>query len=165
LAARWRLTWVLLGLTVVTVAMVPLATGSGEVLEEMVKENGLVERHAGLGDDYRPYAFALLVGAVAVAGLQWIEGSRARQERAYGGDSGDVSSRRRAPRWLVIVSVVGSCEVHGLFFPVRTRVGLVTRPASGLVVHLQRVALGQRRAWPGLVCERHRRANRKLGQR
>jgi hypothetical protein len=105
-AARWRLAWVLPGLTIVTVAMVPLATGSGEVLEEMVKENGLVERHAQLGDDYLPYAFALLVGAVAVAGLQWIEGSRARQERSHSGDSGDVSSRRRAPRWLVIVVAV-----------------------------------------------------------
>ena len=93
-------------MTIVTVAMVSLATGSGEVLEEMVKENGLVERHAQLGDDYLPYAFALLVGAVAVAGLQWIEGSRARQERSHGGDSGDVSSRRRAPRWLVIVVAV-----------------------------------------------------------
>jgi hypothetical protein len=75
-AARWRLAWVLLGLTIVTVAMVPLATGSGEVLEEMVKENGLVERHAELGDGYLPYAFALLIGAFAVAGLQWIEGGR-----------------------------------------------------------------------------------------
>jgi hypothetical protein len=75
-AARGRLAWVLLGLTIVTVAMVPLATGSGEVLEEMVKENGLVERHAELGDDYLPYAFALLIGAFAVAGLQWIEGGR-----------------------------------------------------------------------------------------
>ena len=105
-AARWRLVWVLLGLTIVTVAMVPLATGSGEVLEEMVKENGLVERHAQLGEDYLPYAFALVVGAVAVAGLQWIEGSWARQERSHGGDWGNVSSRRRAPRWLVIVVAV-----------------------------------------------------------
>src|SRR5215217_4392050 len=77
-AARWRLAWVLLGLTIITVAMVPLATGSGEVLEEMVRENGLVERHAELGDDYLPYAFALLGGAVAVAGLQWIEGNGLR---------------------------------------------------------------------------------------
>jgi hypothetical protein len=37
-AARWRLAWVLLGLTVVSVALVPFATGSGEVLKEMVKE-------------------------------------------------------------------------------------------------------------------------------
>jgi hypothetical protein len=58
-AARWRLAWVRLGLTI-TVAMVLLATGSGEVLEEMVKENGLVQRHAELGDEYLPYAFALL---------------------------------------------------------------------------------------------------------
>ena len=90
----------------ITVAMVPLATGSGEVLEEMVRENRLVERHAELGDDYLPYAFALLVGAVAVAVLQWVEGSRARQERSHGGDSGDGSGRRRAPRWLVIVVTV-----------------------------------------------------------
>jgi hypothetical protein len=106
-AARWRLAWVILGLTIITVAMVPLATGSGEALEEMVKENGLVQRHAALGDEYLPYAFALLVGAVAVAVLQWVEGSRARQGRSHAGDSGDGSSRRRrAPRWLVIVVAV-----------------------------------------------------------
>jgi hypothetical protein len=106
-AARWRLAWVLLGLTIITAAMVPLATGSGEALEGMVKENGLVERHAALGDEYLPYAFALLVGAVAVAGLQWVEGSGARQGRSHAGDSGDGSvRRRRAPRWLVIVVAV-----------------------------------------------------------
>jgi hypothetical protein len=99
-AARWRLAWVVLGLTIVSVALVPFATGSGEVFEEMVKESGLVERHAELGDDYLPYAFGLLVGAVAVAGLQWIEGSRA------GGQGGSHAPRRRAPRWLVIVVVV-----------------------------------------------------------
>lgn len=104
-AARWRLAWVRLGLTI-TVAMVLLATGSGEVLEEMVKENGLVQRHAELGDEYLPYAFALLVGAVAVAGLQWVEGSRTGQGRSQAGDSGDGSVRRRAPRWLVIVVAV-----------------------------------------------------------
>jgi hypothetical protein len=98
-AARWRLAWVLLGLTVVTVAMVPLATGSGEVLEQMVNESGLVESHAKLGDDYLPYAFALLVGAVAVAGLQWIEGDREGQGRSH-------APRRQAPRWLVIVVAV-----------------------------------------------------------
>ena len=97
-AARWRLAWVLLGLTIITVAMVPLATGSGEALEEMVKGNGLVERHAELGDDYLPYAFALLVGAVAVAELQWVEGSRTGQGRSHAGDYGDGSSRRRRAR-------------------------------------------------------------------
>jgi len=78
-ADRWRLAWVVLGLTVVSVALVSVVSGSGEVLEEMVKESGLVERHAELGDDYLPYALALLVGAFAVAGLQWIEGGRAGQ--------------------------------------------------------------------------------------
>jgi hypothetical protein len=98
-AARWRLAWVVLGLTVVSVALVPFASGSGEVLEEMVKESGLVERHAELGDGYLPYAFALLVGAVGVAVLQWIEGGRAEPEGSY-------APRRRAPRWLVIVVAV-----------------------------------------------------------
>ena len=105
-AAGRCLVWVLLGLTTITAAMVPLAAESREAFEEMVKENGLVERHAQLGDDYLPYALALLVGAVAVAGLQWIEGSRARQERSHGGDWEDVSGRRRTPRWLVIVVAV-----------------------------------------------------------
>lgn len=97
--ARRHLAWVLLGLTIIAVAMVPLATGSGEVLEQMVNESGLVERHAQLGDDYLPYAFALVVGAVAVAGLQWIEGGGAGQGRS------DVP-RRRAPRWLVVVVAI-----------------------------------------------------------
>jgi hypothetical protein len=91
-------------LTIVTVAMVPLATGSGEALEEMVKVNGLVERHAEIGDGYLPYALGLLIGAAAVAGLQWIEGRRARQGRSHAGDSGDASTRRRAPRWLEAIS-------------------------------------------------------------
>ena len=98
-AARWRLAWVILGLTIISVALVPLATGSGEALEEMVNESSLVERHAELGDDYLPYAFALLAGAVAVAGLQWIEGGGAGQGRSR-------APRRRAPRWLVIVVAV-----------------------------------------------------------
>ena len=74
-AAGRRLAWVLLGLTTITAAMVPLAAESGEALDEMVKENALVERHAELGDDYPPYAVGLLIGAAAVAGLHWIEGS------------------------------------------------------------------------------------------
>jgi hypothetical protein len=98
-ADRWHLAWVVLGLTVVSVALVSFASGSGEVLEEMVKKSGLVERHAELGDNYLPYALALLVGAFAVAGLQWIEGGRA-------GQGGSYAPRRRAPRWLVIVVAV-----------------------------------------------------------
>ena len=45
------------------------------------------------------YAFALLAGTVAVAGLQWIEGGGAGQGRSR-------APRRRAPRWLVIVVAV-----------------------------------------------------------
>ena len=59
----------------ITVAMVLLATGSGEVLEEMVKENGLVQRRSQAGDSgdgsvrrRAPRWLVIVVAVVALAG-------------------------------------------------------------------------------------------------
>ena len=93
LVPAWRRSYATLVLVVTAVATltVPLATTSGEDLEERVPETGLVERHAELGDTVLWFAVPLLLVAVA---LWWV----ARQERMG----------RPVARWAAVaVSVVG----------------------------------------------------------
>jgi hypothetical protein len=64
-----------------------------------------VERHAGLGDDFLPYAIALVVGATAVVALRWIETrSEAKQEANVSISNGITT--RRAPVWAVVVVAI-----------------------------------------------------------
>ena len=60
-----------LGLALLAVVLVPLATQSGESLEERVSETGLVERHAEMGESLLPWVIALAVVAAALAWLSW----------------------------------------------------------------------------------------------
>jgi len=86
-AARRRLGVVTPLLAGVALVLVPLATESGESLEDMVGENDLVERHAELADGMLPWAIGLFVVAVGL----WL-----------------LDRRRGAPgpRWLPIVASV-----------------------------------------------------------
>ena len=45
--------------------LVPLATGSGESLEERVDETALVEKHTEMGEQLLPWVIALAVAIVA----------------------------------------------------------------------------------------------------
>lgn len=75
----------------ISTALLPIATESGEQLEELVGESDQLERHAELGEGMIWGAVPLLVVAVA---LWWI-GRRSDQDRP-------------APRWLtILVPVVG----------------------------------------------------------
>lgn len=100
-AARRRLALTVLVLSASAAALVPFVTGSGEWLEERVGETALVERHAELGENFLPYAIALLVGAAAVAALRWTEARGEAKRDANDGNTPNVSARR-APRWMVI---------------------------------------------------------------
>lgn len=60
--------------------MIPVATESGESLEEAVGESAALETHAELGDAMLFFAIPLLVVAVAL----WWVGRRERQKRPYG---------------------------------------------------------------------------------
>ena len=97
-AARARLSLAVLVLTIFATALVPFVAESGEWLEERVGETELLERHAELGDAFLPFAVALLVGAVAVTALRFVE--------SRGGGAGNESGSRSAPRWLVVLVVV-----------------------------------------------------------
>ena len=67
--ARRHYALVALGLAVVATLAVGLAQGSGEALEEDVKETELVEEHAGQGERVLPWAIAVTVAAAAVAAI------------------------------------------------------------------------------------------------
>jgi ABC-type branched-subunit amino acid transport system permease subunit len=104
-AARRRLSYTVLVLSVIAAAMVPFVQQSGEWLEGQVGRSDLLETHTRLGDDFLPFAIALVVGAAAVAALRWMEArSEAKQEANVGGS--DSVSIRRAPVWMVVVVVV-----------------------------------------------------------
>ena len=99
-AARRRLSLTVLLLSVFSAAMVPIVQASGEWFEDQVGRSALLERHTQLGDDFLPYAIALVIGAGAVAALGFME-ARGEQNR-------HANTRQQAPRWMVIgVVVVG----------------------------------------------------------
>lgn len=58
--------WLPLGLAVVSTALAPISTSSGENLEERLGESPLVERHAELGEMLIWWCLAMLVVAVAL---------------------------------------------------------------------------------------------------
>jgi uncharacterized membrane protein len=77
LVPRWRTRFgsLVLATAVVVTALVPVATQSGEQLEESRPESDLIERHAELGDSVLFGAVPLLVLAVAL----WWLGRRAER--------------------------------------------------------------------------------------
>jgi hypothetical protein len=98
-AARRRLGGVTPVLAGVALALVPLATQSGEELEHAVGRSPLVERHAELADGMLPWAIGLFVVAV---GLWLLDRRRARQADAF------------EPRWLLaVVSVLAVLAAAG----------------------------------------------------
>ena len=64
--ARSHVGWLVAAGAVLDVALVPLATGSGEYLEERVPETALMETHTEMGGQLTPWVIALAVGVVAV---------------------------------------------------------------------------------------------------
>jgi Flp pilus assembly protein protease CpaA len=104
-AARRRLSLTVLVLSVFTAAMVPIVQASGEWLEDQVGRSPLLERHTQLGDDFLPYAIALVIGAGAVAALRFMEARNEGKRDANGSGSQDVPTRQ-VPRWMVIGVVV-----------------------------------------------------------
>ena len=97
---RWAFALPLL-LALAAVVLVPVATQSGEALEERVGESGAVEVHAHLADTLLPWVVAL---AVVAAGLFWTTW-RARRGEAAG-------PHRAAPtRAVALVLVVASLVV------------------------------------------------------
>jgi hypothetical protein len=68
-AARKRLVWLVVGLTVITVILTPLTTDAGEWLEHQVGQSPQLHAHTQLGDTMLYFAIALLVAAVLLAAV------------------------------------------------------------------------------------------------
>lgn len=88
LVPRWRGRFgvLVVAAAAVSTALVPVATESGENLEEVVGESARLERHAELGEGMIWGAIPLLV----VAAVLWWMGWRADRDRPV-------------PRWLALV--------------------------------------------------------------
>ena len=67
---------VALGLALVATLAVGLAQGSGEELEDQVKETELVEVHTEQGEQVLPWAIALTLTAAAVTAIPFLERRR-----------------------------------------------------------------------------------------
>jgi ABC-type branched-subunit amino acid transport system permease subunit len=75
-AARRRLVWLVLALALVTTALTPITTDAGEWLKGQRGSNvsPILQEHADRGDWMIYFSVALLVVAVALAVLHWLEG-------------------------------------------------------------------------------------------
>ena len=74
-AARRRLVWLVLALALVTTVLTPLTTNAGEWLyDQSASHAPILEEHAERGGWMIYFSVALLVVAVALAVLHWLEG-------------------------------------------------------------------------------------------
>lgn len=95
-ARRVAAPWVL-ALATAAVISVPMATSSGENLEQQVPHSALVERHAELADMLLPLAGAMWLGLAVLTGV----GLYARRKPAA------------APRWAGVATVAAAVLAVG----------------------------------------------------
>ena len=73
-AARRRLVWLVLVMAVVLTAMTPVTINAGQWLYDRQKDHtAILDTHAELGETMTYFAIALLVVAVALAVLHWVQ--------------------------------------------------------------------------------------------
>lgn len=85
-----------LGLALVSLALVPISTESGEALEERVGESALIQTHAEVAEGLLPWVFGLVVVGAALLWWSWNE----RKGVAP-----------RAPKWVALVLAVAAVSV------------------------------------------------------
>ena len=93
---RWAFALPLL-LSLAALVLVPVATQSGEALEERVGETAALETHTQMGEQLLPWVIGLAAVAAALFYLTW------RARRADGAPSGGA-----APRWVALVLLAAS---------------------------------------------------------
>ena len=75
-AARCRLTWLVLGLAVITAILTPLTTDAGEWLEHRQGRSPVLHAHTELGDTMLYFAVALIAAATLLAYVHVREAQR-----------------------------------------------------------------------------------------
>lgn len=93
-------------LATVALALVPIATDSGEGLERRLPRTDLIRTHAELGDTLTPWMAGVAVAAWA---LWWFARPRRDADTADERPSGLPGGRR----WFAIVAVVGAVAAIG----------------------------------------------------
>ncbi|BBY93229.1 hypothetical protein MGALJ_28980 [Mycobacterium gallinarum] len=82
-AARRRLVWLVLALAVVTAVLTPLTTSAGEwLLEHGGPPRPILQEHAERGEWMIYFSVAMLIVAVALAALHWMEGRSDKPRKA-----------------------------------------------------------------------------------
>ncbi|BBZ21008.1 DUF2231 domain-containing protein [Mycolicibacterium gadium] len=82
-AARRRLVWLVLAFAVVTAVLTPLTTSAGEwLLEHGGPPRPILQEHAERGEWMIYFSVAMLIVAVALAGLHWVEGRSNKPRKA-----------------------------------------------------------------------------------
>jgi len=83
-AARRRLVWLVLALAAGTTVLTPITTDAGEWLKDQRGANvsPILQEHAERGDWMIYFSVALLVVAVALAVLHWLEGRSDKRRTA-----------------------------------------------------------------------------------
>jgi hypothetical protein len=70
-AARARYAPLALGIATLALFAVPLATHTGEQLEEQVRDSALVDRHAHMAEGLLPFMAVLWLALAALVGVRW----------------------------------------------------------------------------------------------
>jgi len=81
-------------LSAVAVVLVPLASGSGEQLEQRVTETALVERHTAMGEQLLPFVAVMAVATLAVLVVDRVRAARPQ------------TAPRWAAPWVATLAVV-----------------------------------------------------------
>ncbi len=101
--ARAHIGWLVAVAAMLNIVLIPLATGSGESLEEKVAETALVNAHVEMGEQLMPWVIILAVGIVA---FMWLARSASRR-------STDAAPPAWAAPWvsiaLAVVTVIAAC--------------------------------------------------------
>lgn len=105
IAARssWRAKYgyLVLAITAVATALIPIATSSGEALEKRVGDPG---NHAALGDQLIWFALPMLVLVAGLVFLNWRSAHRKAHRGAHPGDAGSSTTSSRT--WLRTVAAL-----------------------------------------------------------
>ncbi|MCM3515155.1 DUF2231 domain-containing protein [Nocardioides sp. P86] len=113
IAARpvWRLTYgpLVVAIAAVAAALVPVATSSGEALEERVGDPG---QHAALGDQLLWFALPVLVLALVLVVLARRERSRTRAAEGTGSTSSRTPARATSAVAVLAVLASLACAVQ-----------------------------------------------------
>ena len=100
-----------IGLALVALVLVPVATQSGEALQERVKETSLIETHADMAEGMAPWVIGLFLVAAVLLWWNWNE---------------HQSTAARAPKWVAV-----ALAVSGVFLAAGTVVQAVRIGHSG----------------------------------